>query len=300
MFVSYATGYFVEIGETHVFPMHKFPLIHQQLLAEGTIHSSRVIEPDLARPEDILLVHTRDYWTRLSQGQLTSQEIRKLGLPWSPALVRRSQLATQGTLNAARYALAEGIAGNIAGGTHHAFPDHGEGFCVLNDIAVAVRVLQREGDVERVALIDCDVHQGNGNAAIFAGEAEVFTFSMHGANNYPLRKLTSTLDVELPDGTTDEPYLKLLEASLEQIFSCFKPDLVFYLAGVDPYYKDRFGKLALTIRGLRERDRLVFKACQRAGVPVTITLSGGYAIPTDDTVEAHCNTFRVGCEVFGY
>lgn len=300
MFVSYATGYFVEIGETHVFPMRKFPLIHQQLLAEGTIHSSRVIAPDLARPEDILLVHTRDYWTRLSQGQLTPQEIRKLGLPWSPALVRRSQLATQGTLNAARYALAEGIAGNIAGGTHHAFPDHGEGFCVLNDIAVAVRVLQREGDVERVALIDCDVHQGNGNAAIFAGEAEVFTFSMHGANNYPLRKLTSTLDVELPDGTTDDPYLKLLETSLEQIFSCFKPDLVFYLAGVDPYYKDRFGKLALTMKGLRERDRLVFEACHRAGVPVTITLSGGYAIPTDDTVEAHCNTFRVGREVFGY
>lgn len=299
MFVSYSPGYFVDIGEVHVFPMRKFPLIYEQLTAEGTVDLAQVVEPTLASPDDILLVHTRDYWTRLAAGDLTARELRKLGLPWSPALVRRSQLAVQGTLTAARYALAEGIAGNIAGGTHHAFPGHGEGFCVLNDVAIAIRVLQRDGDIHRVAIVDCDVHQGNANAAIFEGESDVFTFSMHGAGNYPLQKMRSTLDLHLPNGMTDEPYLELLERHLTQILVEFQPDLVFYLAGVDPYHKDRFGKLALTLDGLKRRDRLVFELCQSRSIPVTITLSGGYAIPTEDTVKAHCNTFRVAREVFG-
>lgn len=299
MFVSYAPGYFVEIGDTHVFPMRKFPLVHERLTGEGTLAPSDVVAPERARPEDIMLVHTKDYWTRLAAGELTAREIRKLGLPWSEGLVRRSQLATQGTLNAARFALADGIAGNLAGGTHHAFPDHGEGFCVLNDIAVTVRVLQRDGDVGRVALIDCDVHQGNANAVIFAGEPDVFTFSMHGKNNYPLRKPPSSLDIELPDKMTDEPYLEVLREHLPRVLSGFRPDLVFYLAGVDPYRNDRFGKLALTLDGLRRRDEYVLKTCRAAGVPVVVTLAGGYAIPTDDTVEAHCNTYRAARAVFG-
>jgi acetoin utilization deacetylase AcuC-like enzyme len=299
MFVSYSPGYFVDIGDAHVFPMKKFPLVHDRLTSEGALDPRRIVAPEPARPEDILLVHTRDYWTRLAAGRLTPRELRRLGLPWSEALVRRSQLATQGTINAARYALSEGVAGNLAGGTHHAFPDRGEGFCVLNDIAVAIRVLQRDGDIGRAALIDCDVHQGNANAAIFEGESDVFTFSMHGKSNYPLNKLKSALDVELPDRMTDEPYLELLRTHVPRILHEFRPDIVFYLAGVDPYYKDRFGRLALTLDGLRARDAFVLTACRDARTPVVVTLAGGYAIPTDDTVEAHCNTYRAARAVFG-
>lgn len=299
MFVSYAPGYFVDIGDAHVFPMRKFPLVYERLVGERILTPEEVVAPAPAREEDILLAHTRDYWTRLAAGRLTPREIRRLGLPWSEALVTRARLATQGTLNAARHALAEGVAGNLAGGTHHAFPDHGEGFCVLNDIAVAVRVLQRDGDVGRVALIDCDVHQGNANAVIFAGESDVFTFSMHGKNNYPLRKPPGSLDVELPDGMTDEPYLDLLREYVPRVLKTFRPDLVFYLAGVDPYVHDRFGRLALSLEGLLRRDEFVLRACRRAGVPVAVTLSGGYARDRDDTVAAHCNTYRAAREVFG-
>ena len=299
MFVSYAPGYFVDIGDAHVFPMVKFPRVHAQLIEEGTLSPEDVVAPAPVREEDILLAHTRDYWTRLAAGQLTPRELRRLGLPWSEGLVMRARLAAQGTLNAARHALAEGVAGNLAGGTHHAFPDHGEGFCVLNDIAIAVRVLQREGDVGRVALIDCDVHQGNANAVIFAGESDVFTFSMHGRNNYPLRKPPGSLDLELPDGMTDAAYLEILREYVPRILAAFRPDLVFYLAGVDPYVHDRFGRLALTLEGLRRRDEFVLRTCRQAGIPVTITLSGGYARDRQDTVEAHCNTYRAAREVFG-
>ncbi len=299
MFVSYAPGYFVDIGDAHVFPMRKFPLVYERLLAERILTPEEVVAPTPAREEDILLAHTRDYWTRLTTGRLTPREVRRLGLPWSEALVLRARLAAQGTLNAARHALAEGVAGNLAGGTHHAFPDHGEGFCVLNDIAVAVRVLQCAGDVGRVALIDCDVHQGNANAVIFAGESDVFTFSMHGKNNYPLRKPPSSLDIELPDGMPDRPYLDVLREAVSHVLQTFRPDLVFYLAGVDPYQHDRFGRLALSLEGLMRRDEWVLRACRRAGIPVTITLSGGYARDRMDTVTAHCNTYRAAREVFG-
>ncbi|MGQ9897221.1 MAG: histone deacetylase family protein [Acidobacteriota bacterium] len=299
MFVSYAPGYFVDIGDAHVFPMVKFPRVYAQLTQEGTLSPEDVIAPAPAREEDILLVHTRDYWTRLATGKLTPRELRRLGLPWSEGLVMRARLAAQGTLSAARHALAEGVAGNLAGGTHHAFPGHGEGFCVLNDIAIAVRVLQREGDVGRVALIDCDVHQGNANAVIFAGETDVFTYSMHGKNNYPLRKPPSCLDLELPDGMTDVAYLELLCDYVPRVLAAFRPDLVFYLAGVDPYLHDHFGRLALTLEGLKRRDEFVLRTCRQAGIPVTITLSGGYARDRQDTVEAHCNTYRAAREVFG-
>src|SRR5918997_499975 len=199
MKVFYTPRYYADIGEGHVFPIRKFELVRDRLLREGTLRRQEIVEPRPAAVEDVLLVHTEDYVTRLRAGALTARELRRLGLPWSKALVRRSFLATGGTINAARWALAEGVGSNLAGGTHHAFPDRGEGFCVLNDVAVAIRALRRDCLIKRAAVVDCDVHQGNGTATIFAGDTDVFTFSMHGAKNYPLFKARSTLDVELPD-----------------------------------------------------------------------------------------------------
>jgi acetoin utilization deacetylase AcuC-like enzyme len=297
MHVSYTPYYYADIGEGHVFPIRKFELVRDRLLAEGTLAPHEVVEPRQAAVEDVLLVHTDDYVTRLRAGALTPREIRRLGLPWSKALVRRSFLATGGTLAAARAALAEGVGSNLAGGTHHAFPDHGEGFCVLNDVAVAVRVLRRDRLAARAAVIDLDVHQGNGTAAIFEGDAEVFTFSMHGAKNYPLFKTRSTLDVELADATGDDEYLDTLARHLPRVFE-HAPDLVFYLGGADPYAGDKLGRLSLTIGGLRARDETVLRACRDRGVPVATVMSGGYAADIRDTVEIHCNTIRAAKQVF--
>ncbi|MDQ3805126.1 MAG: histone deacetylase, partial [Acidobacteriota bacterium] len=222
---------------------------------------------------------------------------RRLGLPWSKALVRRSFLATGGTIAAAHAALREGAGSNLAGGTHHAFPDHGEGFCVLNDVAVAVRVLRRDRLARRAAVVDLDVHQGNGTAAIFEGDAEVFTFSMHGAKNYPLFKTRSSLDVGLADGTGDGEYLETLARHLPRVFE-HAPEVVFYLGGADPYAGDKLGRLALTMPGLRARDELVLRACRDRRVPVATVMSGGYAADINDTVEIHCNTIRAAKHVF--
>ena len=297
MRVSYTPRYYADIGEGHVFPIRKFELVRDRLLADGTLSPADIVEPRPAAVEDVLLVHTEDYVTRLRAGALTPREIRRLGLPWSKALVRRSFLATGGTLNAARFALEEGVGSNLAGGTHHAFPDHGEGFCVLNDVAVAVRVLRRDEPLARAAIVDCDVHQGNGTAAIFENDESVFTFSMHGAKNYPLFKTRSTLDVELPDGTGDEEYLDVLARHLPRVFA-HAPDLVFYLGGADPYAGDKLGRLALSVEGLRARDELVLRACRDRGVPVATVMSGGYAKDIDDTVEIHSNTIRAARAVF--
>ncbi|HEX8117265.1 MAG TPA: histone deacetylase, partial [Pyrinomonadaceae bacterium] len=269
-----------------------------RLVAEGTLAPSEIYEPREAPVSDVLLAHTDDYVTRLRAGSLTPREVRRLGLPWSKALVRRSFLATAGTCAAARFALDEGVGANLAGGTHHAFPDHGEGFCVLNDVAVAVRVLQRDGRAQRFAVVDLDVHQGNGTAHIFEGDESVFTFSMHGAKNYPLFKLRSSLDVELPDGTADAEYLETLARHLPTVFE-HAPDLVFYLGGADPYEHDKLGRLSLTFQGLRARDETVLRECQRRGVPVATVMSGGYAADINDTVEIHCNTIRAAKSVFG-
>jgi acetoin utilization deacetylase AcuC-like enzyme len=297
MRVCYTPRYYADIGEGHVFPIRKFELVRDRLVAEGTLSPAEIYEPREAPVADVLLVHTDDYVTRLRAGSLTQREIRRLGLPWSKALVRRSFLATAGTCAAARFALAEGVGANLAGGTHHAFPDHGEGFCVLNDVAVAARVLQRDGAARRFAVVDLDVHQGNGTAHIFAGDESVFTFSMHGAKNYPLFKPRSTLDVELADGTADEEYLETLARHLPRVFG-HGPDLVFYLGGADPYEGDKLGRLSLTLPGLRARDETVLRECRRRGVPVATVMSGGYAADIDDTVEIHCNTIRAAKEVF--
>jgi acetoin utilization deacetylase AcuC-like enzyme len=297
MRVAYTPRYYADIGDAHVFPIRKFELVYQRLLAEGTITQRDLFEPQPAAIEDVLLVHAEDYVTRLRTGALTPREIRRLGLPWSKALVRRSFLAASGTINAARFALAEGVGSNLAGGTHHAFADHGEGFCVLNDVAIAIRVLRRDSLIERAAIVDLDVHQGNGTATIFADDTSVFTFSMHGAKNYPLFKARSSLDVELPDGTRDEEYLRTLAENLPRVFA-HEPDIIFYLGGADPYLGDKLGRLSLSIAGLRARDELVLRACRDARVPVATVMSGGYAVDINDTVEIHCNTIRAVREVF--
>ena len=297
MRVCYTPRYYADIGEGHVFPIRKFEMVRDRLVAEGTLTPAEIYEPREAPVSDVLLVHTDDYVTRLRAGSLTPREVRRLGLPWSKALVRRSFLATAGTIAAARAALEEGVGANLAGGTHHAFPDHGEGFCVLNDVAVAVRVLRRDGRARRAAVVDLDVHQGNGTASIFGGDAEVFTFSMHGAKNYPLFKIPSTLDVDLRDGTTDDEYLDALARNLPRVLA-HRPEIIFYLAGADPFAGDKLGRLALSIEGLRARDEMVLAECRARGVPVATVMSGGYAEEIGDTVEIHCNTIRAAKAVF--
>lgn len=298
MRVFYTPRYYAEIGEGHIFPIRKFELVRDQLLNEGTLRPDDLIEPEPAAAEDLLLVHTEDYVTRLQAGTLRSAEVRRLGLPWSESLVRRSFYAVGGTVAAARAAIEEGVGSNLAGGTHHAFADHGEGFCVFNDVAVAIRALRRDGRIQRAAIVDCDVHQGNGTATIFAGDEETFTFSMHGAKNYPLFKARSSLDVELADGTTDEPYLNILRNHLPFVFDQ-DPDIVFYLAGADPFAGDKLGRLAVSIEGLAMRDEIVLNECYQREIPVVTVMSGGYGENLSDTVEIHCNTIRTARNIFG-
>lgn len=295
--VFYSPYYYANIGETHVFPIRKFELVRDLLFSEGILKPEEIFEPNVISFEDLLLVHTEDYVRRFFEGKLSEKEIRRLGLPWSRSLVRRSFLATSGTLQAARAALKNGVSSNLAGGTHHAYPDRGEGFCVFNDVAVAIRVLQRDRLAKRFLVIDCDVHQGDGTAFIFKDDPSVFTFSMHGAKNYPLHKEKSTLDIELADGTSDREYLEILEQALPRIF-LHEPDIVFYLAGADPYEKDKLGRLQLTKEGLKERDFLVLNFAKERQVPIVTTMSGGYAEKIEDTVEIHANTIRVVKEVF--
>jgi len=265
MYALYSDHYIIELPADHPFPIQKYRLVREQLLAERTLSPEELLEPALAAPTDLRLVHTEDYWQRLTSGTLPESAIRRLGLPWSEALVRRSRASVQGTLTTAR---------------------------------IAIRCLQHDGWIQRMAVIDCDVHQGNGTAAIFADEPDVYTFSIHGANNYPLVKVPGTLDISLPDGTGDDEYLRALEPVLPRILSEFRPGLVFYLAGVDPHEGDRLGRLRLTHAGLRQRDELVLRACRDASIPVAVTLGGGYGQDIQDTVEAHCNTVQAARAVF--
>ena len=297
MRVFYSPHYYANIGDTHIFPIRKFELVRDRLLLEGTISPEELVEPDPANLDDVKLVHTDDYVSRLCSGQLTTREIRRLGLPWSQSLVRRSFYAVGGTISASVTALADGFSANLAGGTHHSFADRGEGFCVLNDVAIAIRALRKRRRIRRAAIIDCDVHQGNGTAMIFSEDPHTFTFSMHGANNYPLFKANSTLDIELPDRTNDVYYLESLTNALPAVFD-WQPDLVFYLAGADPYMNDKLGRLAVSIDGLRKRDELVLKECFLREVPVATVMSGGYGKEINDTVEIHCNTIRTLRQVF--
>jgi acetoin utilization deacetylase AcuC-like enzyme len=289
---AYHPDYFVPLPPSHPFPMAKYPLLYERLRSAALVRDADLIEPAEAALDDLRLVHTDTYLEQLANGTLDAAAMRRIGVPWSAALWRRSRLAAQGTLEAARAALRDGLAANLAGGTHHAFPGHGEGFCVLNDVAVAIRVLQRDRLLRRALVIDLDVHQGNGTAAIFADDPDVFTFSMHGERNYPTRKMRSTLDVGLADGLGDDAYLALLQRHLDAIFAGFTPDLVFYLAGVDPVEGDRYGRLLLSEHGLRRRERSVLEACRSRGRSTVITIAGGYAPTPERTAELHAIVFE--------
>ncbi|MEA3150327.1 MAG: hypothetical protein QOD56_1266 [Gammaproteobacteria bacterium] len=276
----------------HPFPMSKFPLLKDRLLAEGILSLDDIIEPEPLDMETLALVHTGEYLAKLAATGLSATEQRVLGLPWSESLWLRSRLASGGTLLASRVALVEGLAGNLAGGTHHAFADHGEGFCVLNDVAVSIAKLRRERLISRAVIIDLDVHQGNGTAAIFANDEAVFTFSMHGERNYPSVKMNSKLDIGLPDRLDDAGYLVALRKHLPDVLDAARPDIAFYLAGVDVAAGDRYGKLALTDEGIRLRDREVIAAVRGRGIPLVLVLAGGYAATRTRTAELHTHAFR--------
>lgn len=284
--------YTIPLPAGHRFPIEKYALLRDRVLAEGLIAPENLHEPQRASVDDLLLVHTPEYVRSITEGTLTAAEERVLGLPWSPSLAERAFRAVGGTCEAAEQALQDGIAINLAGGTHHAFPDRGEGFCVFNDVAVAIRALQKRGRIQRAAVVDLDVHQGNGTHAVFAGDDSVFTLSLHGGKNYPFRKVSGRRDVELEDGTSDAEYLRRLEEALPRVLDDGMPDLVVYLAGADPLRGDRLGRLSMTHGGLKRRDELVFEWCRALGVPTTVTIAGGYAVNIDDTVEVHVNTLR--------
>lgn len=286
------------LPEGHRFPMRKYALLRERVQAAGWVPRHVLVEPEAASDTELLRAHDPRYVQRVRNGELDAAEIRRIGFPWSQEMVERSRRSAGATIAACRSALEDGCGVNLAGGTHHAHRAYGAGYCVFNDSAVAARAMQAEGRVRRVAVIDCDVHQGDGTAAILAHDDSVFTFSIHGARNFPFRKEAGDLDIELPDGTGDDAYLATLEQALHQLFERFAADLAIYLAGADPYRDDRLGRLALTKEGLLARDRLVLKTCRRAGLPVAITMAGGYARRIEDTVDIHFGTVRLAAGMF--
>ena len=285
----YDDRYDLHLG-AHVFPSQKYRMIHDQLIAEGIATAADFLAPDPATDEDVLRVHSQEYVHKLKTGSLSYTEILRMEVPYSKELIEACWLAAGGSILTARRALEDGWAANIGGGFHHAYPDHGEGFCVIHDVAVAIRRLQFDRTIETAMVVDTDVHQGNGTAAIFGGDGTVFTLSIHQENNYPYPKPPSTMDVNLPDGTADEDYLSILEKHLHDAFREFAPQIVLYIGGADPYREDQLGGLALTMEGLARRDTLVFDYARRHKTPVAITLAGGYARRVADTVRIHVNT----------
>jgi acetoin utilization deacetylase AcuC-like enzyme len=288
----------LDLPPRHTFPIEKYRLLRERITAAGLVAAGDLQAAPAVGDEDILRVHTPDYLARLRQGRLSRQAMRRIGFPWSSRLVARARRSAGATLAAAGAALVEGTGVNLGGGTHHAFPDHGEGYCVFNDVAIALRSLQARGRLQSAVVIDADVHQGNGTAAIFRNDPRIFTFSIHGRKNFPARKVPGDLDIALADGTADEDYLAALADGLERALSAGPFDLAVYLAGADPYHADRFGRLALTRAGLARRDRHVFEACRRRGLPVAVTMSGGYARDIEDTVAIHFETVRLAAQQF--
>jgi len=321
----YSDGYYLPIG-SHVFPAEKYQRIHKKLIENGTAEAKDFVAPQPASDEDILLVHTPQYVHKLKTGTLSAREELEMEIPYSPELVRAFWLAAGGSILAADYALNDRVAFNIGGGFHHAFPDHGEGFCMIHDVAVAIRRMQRDEKIRTAMTVDCDVHQGNGTAVIFAGvrvpsdplpsvggaripvshtararnthAGDVFTISLHQENNYPAFKPPSSIDVDLPDEIGDDDYLAWLDNALSSGLRQFEPELLCYIAGADPYREDQLGGLSLTIEGLKKRDELVFRVARARDIPVMVTFAGGYAHKVDDTVTIHCNTVVAAKEVF--
>ncbi len=295
MKLIYSDQYDLNLGN-HVFPSVKYKLTKEKLLHDGVAQPRDFVMPSPASDDDVALVHHRDYIRKLKTGKLSYLEILRLEIPYSPELVRAVWLCAGGSTLAGRLALADGVAVNLGGGFHHAFPDHGEGFCVIHDVAIAIRSLQKRNAIERAMTVDCDVHHGNGTAAIFGGDPTVFTFSIHQENNYPYPKPPGSLDINLQDGVGDREYLAALENALDKSLAQFQPDLMFYLAGADPYREDQLGGLKLSLEGLEKRDRLVYEKARAKKIPVAVTLAGGYARKVEDTIRIHANSIRAAKE----
>jgi len=292
----YSDHLLVPLPHGHRFPMPKYALLHEAV-RKAHIPGLALCVSSPAGEEQILQIHTREYYTKVITGDLSARETRRIGFPWSPEFVVRSVYSVGGTIDACRAASEDGIAANLAGGTHHAYPDHGEGYCVFNDVAVAARTMQAEERARRVVILDCDVHQGNGSAAIFAGDPTVFTFSIHGAKNFPFHKENGDLDIALPDGSGDEAFLEAVFTGVPQAVERAQADLAIYIAGADPYFEDRLGRLAMTKDGLWERDRWVLSYCRASGLPVAVVMGGGYAREVEDVVAIHLQTIRTAAEL---
>jgi acetoin utilization deacetylase AcuC-like enzyme len=288
----YCDHFVLPLPEGHRFPMAKYARLRARVVDEGIIAPADLLVPEAATDDELCQAHTPGYVSAISLGTISREAVRRIGFPWSPGMVERSRRSVGATIAAARQALGDGTAVNLAGGTHHAFADRGEGFCVFNDVAVAARVVRREGRIGRALVVDCDVHQGNGTASIFRDDETVFTLSIHGEKNYPFHKEVSDLDLTLPDGAGDVAYLDLLDTHLDAVLDRHGPDLVFYLAGADAYAGDRLGRLALTFDGLAARDALVLERCRRRGIAVAVSMGGGYAHDIDDIVRIHAQTVR--------
>lgn len=297
--IAYDAIYAHPLPEGHRFPMLKYELIPEQLLYEGTITHENFFAPKECDAAIVLLTHDKVYYNKLIHQTLTASEQRKIGFPQSPQLTQRELIITQGTIDCCQYAMQYGAALNVAGGTHHAFADRGEGFCLLNDMAVAASYLLHRQLAKQILIIDLDVHQGNGTAKIFEHEPRVFTFSMHGAHNYPFHKEKSDLDIPLKDGTDDKTYLSLLKETLPALIKKLKPDFAFFLSGVDILLTDKYGKLKVSMEGCRQRDHYVFSILKEHNIPVTVAMGGGYSPDVRTIVEAHCNTFRTAADLYG-
>src|SRR5438105_6425898 len=292
----YHDGYDLHLG-THVFPSQKFRLIYEMLLSQGLAKKEDILRPEPARDEDILRVHTEEWVRKLKTGTLTASDVMRLEVPYSPELVEAVWLAAGGSILAGQMALRDGFGSNLSGGFHHAYPEHGEGFCAIHDVAVAIRKLQADGDIKKAIVVDTDVHHGNGTAAIFRNDPSVFTLSIHQLNNYPGHKPPSNVDLNMDDRVEDEEYLGALIPAVQQALDSFRPEILFYVGGADPYCEDQLGGLSLTKEGLEKRDRGVFEEARRRGIPVATTLAGGYARRVEDTVRIHVNTILAASEV---
>lgn len=299
MRVFYANGPAIPLPEGHRFPASKYARMLRRVQQQGLFTDDELLAAPPASDEQLLRVHTAGYLHRMSAGEMSEKEMRRIGFPWSKELVERSCRSVGATIAACRAALQDGFSANLGGGTHHAYPDHGQGYCVFNDVAVATRTLLAEGLISRALIIDLDVHQGNGSAAIFATDRQVFTFSIHGQKNFPYHKERSDLDIALQDGVQDGVYLQAAAAGVEKSLELSNPDLVIYIAGADPYEDDQFGRMKVSMHGLAQRERLVFAACQHPGLPLALTMGGGYARQIEDTAIIHAQTLQIARHFFG-
>lgn len=296
--VAFSPIFLYQVPEKHRFPMQKYRLIPECLIEEGVLSEDNFFAPDKLTEEEILTTHTLEYWQKLKTQTLSRKEARAIGFEMTPELVERGRYIAHATYECALYAKQYGVSLNVAGGTHHSFTDHGEGFCVFNDVCIASNLLLSRGEAERVLVVDLDVHQGNGNASIMANEPRVFVFSMHGEKNYPFRKPPSDLDIELANDTDDETYLTQLKQTLPNLIAEHKPDLIFYQSAVDVLATDKLGKLALTPEGCKQRDDFVLRQARDNNIPIAVVMGGGYSEDVEDVVEAHCNTFRLAKQLF--